>query len=254
MRAVSIAIILCCAPMATVTWAQSLRACGGDNNWPPMSYIAGDSDQPQGISVDILRMAFADRPDFAVSLRPWGRCLLEAQENRGFDIVMSLLRNPEREQQFLFTRPYLSLNPAYLYDQRRFTAPPIKRLADLSRYKVCALANASTNYTKLPAGSIDTGTPSYTGLLGKVDRGYCDVVVDMREVLMGFVALRMLPMETGLYRIEALPETERYPLQFGVSRKHPHAAELITAMDSTIQKLQSNGRLAGILAKYQITK
>ncbi|WP_394779003.1 substrate-binding periplasmic protein [Undibacterium sp.] len=229
--------------------AQSMKACGGDGNWPPMSYMASVSQHVEGLSVDVLRSIF---PEPKVALRPWARCLYEVQTMEGYDIVMSVFRTPERDKAFLFSRPYLSLTPSYLYATARYAEPPVKTLADLSHLKVCALHGASTFYTKLPPATIESGATNYSSLIKKIDRGYCDVIVDMREVFQGFSNQGMLPFNNGQYRIYPLPGTDKYPLHFGISRDHPQAAQLIEQIDRGLMDLQKNGKLALIIAHYQL--
>ncbi len=225
-----------------------MRACGGDSNWPPMSYAKAEGLPVDGMSADILRNIFIDP---RIELRPWARCLFEVQAVTGFDIVMSIFKNPEREKIYLFSRSYHSLTPSYLYAAARFPTPPLRTLADLEKFKVCSLHGASTFYTRLPASAIESGATSYLSLLRKIDRGYCDIVVDMREVLQGFAKLSLMPLDLNVYRIMNLPETEKYALHFGVSKQHPQAQRIMGQLDKGLADLQKSGRLAGIVNKYQ---
>ncbi|MES2072901.1 MAG: ABC transporter substrate-binding protein [Pseudomonadota bacterium] len=243
-------ITLCLLASQTKAQTPAVKACGGDGNWPPMSYVASGGQQVEGLSADILRTIFLQEP--AIMLRPWARCLHEVQALEGYDIVMSVFKTPEREKTFLFSRPYLSLTPSYLYASSRYAFPPIKTLADLSRFKVCALHGASTFYTKLAPAAIESGATNYSSLIKKIDRGYCDVVVDMREVFQGFSNLGMLPFNSGQYQIFPIPGTEKYPLHFGVSRDHPQALQLVEQIDRGLTELQRNGRLAAIIGRYQL--
>ena len=228
--------------------AERLRACGGDGNWPPMSYVKVAGAAVEGLSADVMRSIFADPK---IELRPWARCLFEVQAREGFDIVMSIFKNPEREKIYLFSRSYHSLTPSYLYSARRFPQPPLQALSDLEKYKVCSLHGSSTFYTRLPASAIESGATSYTSLMRKIERGHCDIVVDMQEVLWGFARLSLLPLDMSTYKILSLPQTEKYPLHFGVSKEHPQAAQIIEQLDKGLAELQRNGKLNSIIGKYQ---
>ncbi|MBC3916259.1 transporter substrate-binding domain-containing protein [Undibacterium sp. CY18W] len=228
--------------------AERVRACGGESNWPPMSYVKTPGAMVEGLSADVLRSILNDPK---IELRPWARCLLEVQAREGFDIVMSVFRTPEREKIFLFSRSYHSLTPSYLYAATRFQTPPLQLLSDLEKFKICSLHGSSTFYTKLPASAIESGATSYVSLLRKIERGHCDIVVDMQEVLWGFARLGLLPLDMNAYRIVNLPQTEKYALHFGVSRSHPQALLLIDQLDKGLAELQRSGRLAGIISKYQ---
>lgn len=235
---------------AASSQAQALHACGGDGNWPPMSYMTASSPRVEGLSADVLRAIFPEAP--GVALRPWARCLHEVEALEGYDIVMSVFKTPEREKVFLFSRSYLSLTPSYLYASSRYALPPIKSLADLSRFKVCALHGASTFYTKLPPAVIESGATNYISLIKKIDRGYCDIIVDMREVFQGFANLGMLPFNSGEYKIQPLPGTEKYPLHFGISREHPQGAQIIEQIDRGLAELQKNGKLNSLIGQYKL--
>ena len=239
---------------AQVNAADHVVACGGDSNWPPMSYATPDDAQVKGFSADVLRAIFAEDTDLLIQLRPWVRCLTEVTRSDGADIVMSFLRNPERDKQFLFSRAYASLTPAYIYLSNRYPTPPVRSLTDLARLKVCALRGASTSYTKLPADAIDAGSSGYASLMGKLNKEQCDVVVDMREVLLGHQKLGIIALVAGQHTVALLPETEPHPLHFGVSRDNPRANKLIERLDRGIQSLQRSGLLAKMQATYQLGK
>jgi len=85
----------------------------------------------------------------------------------------------------------------------------------------------------------------------KIERGHCDIVVDMQEVLWGFARLSLLPLDMSTYKILNLPQTEKYPLHFGVSKEHPQAAQIIEQLDKGLAELQRNGKLNSIINKYQ---
>ncbi len=234
--------------------AERVVACGGDNNWPPMSYLVPGETQVRGLSPDVLRTVFGSDTELDIQLRPWVRCLTEVTRADGADIVMSFLRNPEREKQFLFSRTYASLTPAYIYLARRYATPPVRSLGDLAQLKVCALRGASTAYTKLPAAAVDSGSSGYASLIGKLNLEHCDVVVDMQEVLLGHQKLGVIPLDANLHSIALLPQTEPSALYFGVSKVNPRAAKLVERMDRGIADLQRSGALAKLLATYQVSK
>jgi len=233
------------------TGSAQVNACGGDGNWPPMSYQVPAGSQVDGISAEVLRAIF---PDIKIQLRPWPRCLLEVQTAQHMDIAMSALKNSDREKNYLFSRSYHALTPSYLYEVKRYPQPPVTRLADLSRLKVCALHGSMTSYSNLTAAQIDSSASNYDSLLKKIDRARCDLVIDMREVFFGFAKLGLLPFDSQQYRIVDLPETRQYHLHYAVSKTHPHAAMLVEKIDQGIAELQKNGRLAAIIRQYQFEK
>ena len=245
MRIIAILVALLMTCTCRLTSAADLNACGGDNNWPPMSYVTAQTPFVHGISAEILRNIFRNKIN--IKLFPWARCLYQAQSQLGVDIVMSVFRTPERETIFLFSKPYMNLTPSYLYSGKRFSSAPIKTLDDLNNFKVCALHGASTIYTHLPAQKIENGATNYTSLLKKIDRNYCQIVVDMREVFTGFFALELLPIDEHAYQILPLPGTNKYALQFAVSKTHPQAREIIDRLDQGVDHLMKSGELTKII-------
>lgn len=229
--------------------AETLRACGGDSNWPPMTYVDSRDNSVQGLSVEVLKGIFKPIP--AIRLRPWARCLAEAETLQGSEIVMSSFKTAEREQKFLFSRAYFSLTPSYFFSRQRFTSAPLNNLQDLNRYKVCALHGAAVSYTGLPPSKIESGATNYLSLIRKIDRGHCDIVVDMEEVFYGFAHIGLVPFANQEYQILPLPETRRFPLHFAVSKAHPQAQQIVEQIDKGIAQLQKSGKLKQLHDRFQ---
>lgn len=242
-----LAVLMCAA---TPAWAAApLRACGGDSNWPPMSFVNPKNNSIQGLSVEVLKAIFTPQPE--IKLRPWARCLAEVETMQGSDIVMSSFRTAEREQKFYFSRAYFSLTPSYFFARQRFKSPPLANLKDLTHYKVCALHGAAVSYTGLAPSKIESGATNYLSLIRKIDRGHCDIVVDMEEVFYGFAHIGLVPFSNQEYQILPLPETEKFPLHFAVSRAHPQAKDIIEQIDKGIALLQKNGKLKQLHEHFQ---
>jgi len=222
--------------------SEPIRACGGDSNWPPMSYISKETKSVQGFSVAVLKAIFlTPAPEF--KLRPWARCMAEVESMQGSDLMMSSFRTPEREQKFYFSRSYFNLTPAYFFARQRFAHAPITALKDLSQYKVCSLHGAATSYVGSTASQIESGATNYLSLIRKIDRGHCEIVVDMKEVFLGLSKIGVAPFDAAHYQILTLPETQQLPLHFAVSKRHPNAKQILEALDKGISALEKNGKL-----------
>lgn len=229
--------------------ADSIRACGGDSLWPPMSYLNAKDNSVQGLSIEVLKAIFTPTPD--IKLRPWARCMAEVEMQQGADLLMSSFKTTEREQKFYFSRAYFSLTPAYFFAKKRFKTAPISQLADLNQYKVCALHGAAVSYTRLAPGKIESGAPNYLSLYRKVERGYCDIVVDMEEVFNGFAHLGLVPFDSSDYQILPLPDTDQFPLHFAISKSHPRAAQVVEQIDKGIAQLQRTGKLKQLHERFK---
>lgn len=88
-------------------------------------------------------------------------------------------------------------------------------------------------------------------LIRKIDRGYCDIVVDMEEVFYGFAHIGLVPFTNPEYQILPLPETERFPLHFAISKAHPRAKQILEQLDKGIVQLQKNGKLKQLHDRFQ---
>jgi polar amino acid transport system substrate-binding protein len=249
-------VVVFCMGWASLATANTfafklINACGGDSQWPPMSYQLGRVGIVDGISVAVLKSVFTAPEIRHVELLPWLRCLDEVEANRGFNLVMSIFKTPEREKKFIFSRSYHRLTPSYLYSSPRYAKPPVEKLADLSKLKVCAVHGGATAYTQLPNEKIDSGAYNYPSMLKKIDQNRCDIVVDMYEVFLGFAKLGLFSVDRQMYKIMPLPETEKYLLYFAVSKKNPNGQQLINKLDQGINSLMATGEMEKIIRRYQ---
>ncbi|MFZ6798191.1 substrate-binding periplasmic protein [Undibacterium sp. Di24W] len=222
--------------------SEPIRACGGDSNWPPMSYISKETKSIQGLSVEVLKAIFlTPAPEF--KLRPWARCMAEVESMQGSDLIMSSFKTPDREQKFYFSRSYFNLTPAYFFSRQRFAQAPITTLKDLSQYKVCSLHGAATSYVGNAASKIESGATNYISLIRKIDRGHCEIVVDMKEVFLGLSKIGVAPFDAQHYQIVTLPETQQLPLHFAISKQNPQAKQILETLNKGITALEKNGKL-----------
>jgi polar amino acid transport system substrate-binding protein len=222
--------------------SEPIRACGGDSNWPPMSHISKETKSVVGLSVEVLKAIFlAPTPEF--KLRPWTRCMAEVESLQGSDLIMSSFKTPEREQKFYFSRSYFHLTPAYFFASQRFAQAPITTIKDLSHYKVCSLHGAATSYVGSVAPQIESGATNYLSLIRKIDRGHCEIVIDMKEVFLGLSKIGVAPFDAAHYRILTLPETQPLPLHFAISKRHPNAKQILETLNKGITTLEKNGKL-----------
>ena len=99
---VSALLILC----AVSTYAQQKVTVWGDKSYPPYSYE--ENGQPKGIYVDILTAAFAQMPDFDVTIKmiPWKRGMAMVEEGKSFAIFPPYY-SEKRVPWMLFSEPIL---------------------------------------------------------------------------------------------------------------------------------------------------
>lgn len=85
----------------------------------------------------------------------------------------------------------------------------------------------------------------------KLERGHCDLVVEMREVLYGFAQIEVLAFQDVRFQIQNLPETKAYPLHFAISRHREDAQGLLDRLNRGIDEQQKSGRLNKLIKHYQ---
>gem|GEM_PF-2325180 len=80
-------------------------------DFPPF-IIVEEGQKPTGISIDYLNL-IADRTGiklkYIVSTRPLTEDLKSMQNHKGPDLITSIMRTPDREKTFLFSKDYLSI-------------------------------------------------------------------------------------------------------------------------------------------------
>ncbi|MBX9723819.1 MAG: transporter substrate-binding domain-containing protein, partial [Candidatus Obscuribacterales bacterium] len=194
---------------------------------------------------EVLKAIFTPTPEFR--LRPWARCMAEVESLQGSDIIMSSFKTSEREQKFYFSQSYFNLTPAYFFARKRFSQAPITTLKDLNQHKVCSLHGAATSYVGNAADQIESGATNYLSLIRKIDRGHCEIVIDMKEVFHGLSKIGVASFDASPYQILVLPETQQLPLHFAISKQHPHAKQILETLNKGISKLEKSGKLKELI-------
>jgi polar amino acid transport system substrate-binding protein len=239
--------------------AITVHACGGANEWPPSSYFVRRQGQPTtevaGFSPDVLAAALQGS-GFApqVAMQPFARCLAEARAGVEIQVVMAAFYNDERAKAFLYSDPYLLLNPrAYFLSARWPGGLSLTTLKDLERYQLCGLNGISYAHLGAAAQQVYTGAQDYASLVRMLRAARCDVFVESEEVIQGFRLLGHAELMDP--QLASAPIPGVLPLQghFIVSRNYPQAQALLDAINSGLQRLRRGNQLAPMLHKHQAT-
>lgn len=108
-----------------------------DGYFPPYSFL-NDDGQMEGLAVDVIQV-LAARTGIAIELSPkavW-KDLYEAAQKRDVDVVATMGRQPEREEWFAFTRPYIFKSLVIVTNENTKT---INRPEDLAGKQVALVA------------------------------------------------------------------------------------------------------------------
>lgn len=114
-----------------------------DGYFPPYSFL-NDAGKFEGLAVDILRV-LAERTGITIEISPktiW-KDLYEAAQKREVDVVATMGRQPEREQWFVFTQPYI------------FKSMVVMTRSDNA--VISRLGNCQPQYHRAQAGGAGTG-------------------------------------------------------------------------------------------------
>jgi len=228
--------------LALLPAQAAVVACGGDNQWPPSSYRVAASDKVLGYSPDVLRAVLGEEAAVQVRLMPFARCLALAAQGRQVQIVMAASRSPERERQFLFTRPYLQLHPVSLSLQPEG--------AGSVSLPWCGLNGFNYQAFGLRPEEVDRGSSNYPDLLRKLRAGHCRGFVEYREVWQGLLKQGVLhAAELPPLQMNPLPAQGPVRVAFMVSRQMPGAEILRQQLDHGLQVLEQRGVLQSLLSR-----
>ena len=128
-----------------------------DENYPPYSF-KNKQGEFVGIAVDVAR-ELARRLGLKLSIYPsgqWDKIYQEAL-NKNIDTIATMVKIPEREKWFEFTRPYISLSQYVI--TRKTLLSKFENKSSLSGNKIALIENYST--TKLLLEDIPNIDPLY---------------------------------------------------------------------------------------------
>jgi len=199
---------------------------GTMNEWPPMNFVDRNG-QPQGIGADYLaalnrllggRLVAVPAP-FSISFD-----LVRAGK---LDALMDISRRPDREMQFRFTRPYLTIPHTIV---ARKNSPYCTNEKDLSG-KTIALEQGFYNVNYFRLNFPDVRIKEYNSTadaLHAVARGEADAYAGNRIVATHLIEKELL---TNLLLMGTLT-TPKSELRFGVAKEQ---AELASILDKALQ-------------------
>ncbi|MCR9105925.1 MAG: transporter substrate-binding domain-containing protein [Gammaproteobacteria bacterium] len=233
-----LAIALCSAAQAE----QTLRLMA--NTSPPYA----DSKLPeQGLALELVKHVFARTPYQAdIGIESWSRSLEGAQIGV-YDGLAAVWYSPEREQDLLFSEPYLSSDLVILKrraDQRRYT-----RLGELagSRLGVRADYAYGIDFSQVPDLQLVQENHLIQNLL-RLQNGSVDFVIgDRRTVnqqLHEFLKDRIT--DFSVTAIE-LPRVSRH---VAVSRSMANAEQVISAFNAALAQAREDGSHKAIVRKW----
>lgn len=225
---------------------NTLRACGGQSEWPPSSYLTQPGNKVEGYSADTLQKIFETAGyTLEIQLLPWPRCLAEVQKGTDYHIAMAGTRSAEREAKFIFSRPYLYLTPGYIRSGRQELPP-----GDIQSWKKCGVNGFNYQAFQLPAEQIDSTANNYLSVINKLKIGRCDILLEYTEVAQALMRMERHGLHKDLYKAEKLPAIPPVAAHFMLGINAPQSARLEKIINSGLIILERNGQLNQLLAKH----
>jgi PAS domain S-box-containing protein len=200
-----------------------------ETDWPPFNFV--EDGQPRGYSIDFMNLV-AQRIGLRVDyITGPPRSAFVPMLRRGeLDVLLNIIRTPEREQVFLFTPPYLRILPAIL-SRKDQQYGNLEQLAG----KTIAIPNGffyqevvQRNYPQIKILAV----ANTLGAIRAVDRGEADAALGERAVLSYLLGQQMA---LGLVVSSALDlwDPELGLARMATRRDNPILADmLIKAIDS----------------------
>ncbi|WP_239690839.1 substrate-binding periplasmic protein [Chromobacterium sphagni] len=240
--AMLIAAACCCSGTAAATDIHAYT-----EDVPPLNYLDGGSIK--GYSTEVLRLVAKEAGlSLDIDALPWLRAYAKVEETPD-TLLYTIVRTPEREQQFLWVGP-IGPRRIYLY---RLAARDDIRIAsqnDLQRYHNGALAgSAAANQLAaqgLQSGSaLDIGRSDATNLK-KLQLGRLDLVAMLDWAMAWQLRLQREP-EKSVTPALLLDGKREY--WFALNRKTP--PERIRRLQDALNRIRADGRLQAIRRHYR---
>lgn len=216
------------------------------NYWEPYT---GDGLPNQGLASEIVTTALKDAGYAStVSVMPWARALAQTYAGNA-DGIVAVWATRERRQNLVLSNVYLSNRMVLLHMHGKYADR--KTLADLTGLIVGVGRNydysdgflASTNFDRRPADRVLQN-------LQKLSVGRVDLVLE-DDLIAQYNLSRYRDDIPALGEIELIkPPLFVLPLYFGVSRKHADAELIVARFNDALKKMQANGTMDAILARF----
>lgn len=235
---------LAASPLATDT----IKVCGDGAGWPPYHFKKEGSIQ--GYDVDVLGKIFTPHNiKFKVTMPPWKRCLSDNKHGH-YHISLSASLNPDRIKNYLVSRVYYILKGKYFFFRQQDAGKfKVESPKDLLNYNVCGLRGYNYDGFGIKTAFVDRNANNFTQLIRKTKMGRCDMFLARHEVLQGFQLVGKYYIDPSISHAK-IPGISGDRFHMLISRKHPHAEELLQLINSELDRLDKQGTLDQLLNNY----
>jgi polar amino acid transport system substrate-binding protein len=234
--------VLAWAVAGVTTAAEVLNVTG--SRWSP--YL--DADLPEGgLAADIVRTALT-RAGYEIrpNIEPWERAY-QGTAVGVYDVVAAIWQSPEREQELLFSEPYL-LNDV-IFIGRRGKLIDYETLSDLAGLRIGVVRGYAyePRFDSHP-DLIRVANGHLVQNLLLLRQGKLDLVVGDKWSILHEIS-EFLPGDVDRFTLLARPLARR-ALRLGVSRENPRAAEIVADFDGAIAAMREDGTFDAIVRRH----
>ena len=233
-----------------------LPTCNDNGEWPPYLYYERENgvatEKVVGYDIDYLQRIFEENEiDFTFELIAWSRCLHEVERGEKYAMVSSVAYSKERDEKYLMTDSYYTVQPHYFYARKNFpNGLDIKDLASFESYRVCGLRGYNYSNFGIPVETIDVGTKIFPQLIEKTTRKRCDVFLGRFEIFAGFAKTGTDYIRDHDLGNAPMPEVSGDKFYMMISRNYPNAEALRVLINTGIAKVKASGYDSELLKKY----
>lgn len=236
-----------------------LNICEDVSEWAPFAFVdpeyRGEAETPPliGFGIDVLHAMDLPFDEVRVQALPWLRCLAELEIGAQFQLSLSASIKPGRTKHFLFSRPYYTTRLHYFYRvDRNPGLADVDAASELERYRICGIHGHAYEGLPIDPSRINQGVRTVTDLFRLLELGRCDVVLSQIEIVRGHVRTGQGDLLSGRVAHAPVPgvPAERYHML--ISRRWPQGEALRADIDAALERLQQNGELARIRARWDL--
>jgi len=236
----------------------TVHICDDDAEWPPYLYYQrqdGRKGAPvRGYSADVVAAIFARHGTaYSIELLPWKRCLQELRVGTRYQMLLSASSNPEREAEFLLSRPYYTTHDHYFYSRRAHPhGLALRRPADLNRYALGGISGYANSQLEGVDKTAMIRTGNYVALVNMLRLGRGEVFAEDIEVIDGMSRLGIRDFaDTADLAHAPLPETAPNTFHMMFSKSAPLGSALKDLIDGELAAMEKSGELRRLLARNQ---
>ncbi|WP_227429249.1 transporter substrate-binding domain-containing protein [Psychrobacter sp. I-STPA6b] len=240
------------APVSTLPADAPVYIVGTISSFPPF-VLSDEYGKPKGFDIDIIK-AIGEKEGFAVQviISPW-QGLLDMLNSDERDIIATgVVINPEREQKYDFSDPYLDTQWMGILQENPSAGRP----------KYDNFAEAVQQSTKFTTQAESAGVPALEQLLAgrtdakiievdsqfmeleKVVRNEADMAYDISRVLQYY------SNQMGDYNLYGLVNPDSQVEYFGYAVKKGRDDDLLQKINSGLKKIKADGTYDKIYTKW----